>query len=101
MIYYSVKQNPYEIKVEGHALYAKKGEDIVCASVSTATLLSVNLIRRLNEQDNIEVTIKDGYFHLTVKTQTNYIKAVCENLIWTLQELEETYPNYIKYQKER
>lgn len=101
MIYYTFKKNPYLIKVEGHAEFAKFGKDIVCASVSTATILSANLIKKLGQKDYVEIEISDGNFHLKVKTQTEEIKAVCENLIWTLQQLEESYPNYIKYQKER
>jgi|SRR5690554_3393274 len=101
MIYYMVKENPYEIKVKGHANFAKLGKDIVCASVSTATILSANLIKRLNQDNNVIVEIKDGYFHLKVKKQTSEIKAICENLVWTMSELQETYPNYIKYQEER
>lgn len=101
MIYYSFKTNPYIIKVEGHADFAELGKDIVCASVSTATILSANLIKKLNQEDHVEIELSDGIFHLRVKTQTKEIKAVCENLIWTLQELEESYPNYIKHQKER
>lgn len=101
MIYYSFRKKPYEIKVDGHANFAEFGKDIVCASVSTAIIFSANLIKKLAQENNVEIELSDGKFHLKVKTQTKEIKAVCENLIWTLQELEESYPNYIKYQKER
>lgn len=101
MIYYSIKEKPYEIKVKGHADFADFGKDIVCASVSTAIILSANIIKRLNEEENVDIKIKDGYFHLKVKTQTKKVNAVCENLIWTLNELENSYPSYIKNQKEQ
>lgn len=101
MIYYSTKENPLEIKVEGHANFAELGKDIVCASVSTATILSANLIKRLNQDNNVTIKIKDGFFHLKVKTQTNEVLAVYENLVWTLKELKEEFPNYIKNKEER
>ncbi|HHV33551.1 MAG TPA: ribosomal-processing cysteine protease Prp [Acholeplasma sp.] len=101
MIYCSVKKNPYEIKVEGHADFARLGKDIVCASVSTAIILSANLIKRFDQEKNVEIKISEGYFHLKVKTLSKEIEAVCENLVWTMKELEKTYPNNIKYQEER
>lgn len=101
MIYYSIKENIGEIIVQGHANFAKLGKDIVCASVSTALILSANLIKRLNQENNVVIEISDGFFHLKVKTQTKEIISVYENLVWTLEELEKTYPNYIKKQKEQ
>ncbi len=101
MIKYLFNKKTYEIEVSGHANFDEHGKDIVCASVSTAVILSANLIERLNEQQHISVKVEDGYFHITVKTLTDHIKAILDNLIWTLQELEKQYPKYIKYQKER
>lgn len=85
-----------EIKVTGHAGYAKRGSDIVCASVSTAIILSSNLLTRFDEQDTVEVVIKEGYFTLKVLEETKKNKAIIDNLIWTLDELLEQYPKYIK-----
>lgn len=101
MIFYSVNENFDEITVKGHANFRELGKDIVCASVSTALVLSANLIKRLKQENNVIIKMSEGYFHLNVKTQTKEIIAVYENLVWTLKELEKTYPNYIKKQKER
>ena len=55
MIYCSVQKNPSEIKVEGHADFARLGKDIVCASVSTAIILSANLIKRFDQEKTLKL----------------------------------------------
>lgn len=100
MILYTFNEKTYEIKVSGHANYDVKGKDIVCASVSTAVIISANLITKFNEKENVKLNIEDGYFHLKVINLTANIKTILDNLIWTLQELEKQYTKYIKYQKE-
>lgn len=94
MIKYSHKNN--ELEVSGHALYAKHGTDIVCASVSTAIILSSNLIKRFNQQDNVSISIKEGYFNLKVINETKEINIILENLLNSLDELSLEYPKHIK-----
>lgn len=100
MINYSHSEKPYIIEVEGHAGFAEKGKDIVCASVSTAIIVSANMINKLGQKENIKVILEEGYFYLEVLNETKEIKAVCENLLYTLDELANDYSRYIK-KKER
>ena len=93
MIKYQFKDQ--SLTVTGHALYAKHGEDIVCASVSTAIILSSNLIKRFKQDENVEVDIKEGYFNLTVIKATKEINLILDNLRWTLEELRLQYPKNI------
>lgn len=94
MIKYAYKKDTLE--VSGHALYAKHGEDIVCASVSTAIILSSNLITRFKLDDHIEVVIKEGYFKLKIIKPSQTVIHIVDNLVWTLDELLEQYPKHIK-----
>ena len=89
-----------EIKVTGHANYKKFGEDIVCASISTALILSVNLIERFGCLKNIDLSVSDGFFQLKVIKNNDTVAIILKNLYETLNELEEQYPKYIKNQKE-
>lgn len=85
--------------VQGHAGYADYGHDIVCASISTACIMSANLIERLNlKTDIIDLQCEEGYFRLEVKTSNFVADTVIENLIATLDELQKQYPKYIKYE---
>ena len=102
MIKYHVRkdQTITDIKVSGHANYAKHGEDIVCAAVSTATILTYNALERMGFKDNLNVSVSDGFFHLEVLKPNEFVGYLLDNLEDTLHQLELQYPKYIKYQKE-
>src|SRR5574344_870537 len=86
------------IQVRGHAGFDTLGKDIVCAAVSTACILSANLIERLDLMyDVIALDCTEGFFQLEVKKENKTAFAVFENLDFTLDELQKQYPKYIKY----
>ena len=85
------------LEVKGHAGYAKYGEDIVCASISTACIMSANLIDKLNLGYNIlDLDVKDGYFKIKVKIVDETVNGIFDNLIETLEELSKQYPKHLK-----
>lgn len=88
------------IRVSGHANYKKHGEDIVCAAVSTATILSANLLERLGYKMDYTLDVEEGFFDLKVIKSNPTLEQVLINLEATLSELELQYPKYIKHQKE-
>lgn len=102
MIKYHVckEQTITSIRVSGHANYKKHGEDIVCAAVSTATILSANLLERMGFKGDYTVSIDEGFFHLEVLKSNPYLEQILINLEETLKTLELQYPKYIKHQKE-
>ena len=48
------------IDIKGHAGYAKRGQDIVCASVSTLTYFFINCIKHIEEDSIKYLNINDG-----------------------------------------
>ena len=99
--YHVCKDNTItEIKVSGHANYKKHGQDIVCAAVSTATILTYNALERLGFKNHLNVSVDEGYFYLKVLKPDTIIASLLENLEDSLNQLEQQYPKYIKYQKE-
>lgn len=93
----SFKQNNLDsITIEGHALFADYGKDIVCAAVSTATIVSINAIESLNEIENIKVTIEEGYVKIEVINQTTTVVGLLNNLIYSLKDIEIQFPNHLK-----
>jgi len=52
----------YLIEISGHANYDKKGKDILCAAVSTASIMTYNAIQVFNLKELVNLKIKDGYF---------------------------------------
>lgn len=89
-----------KIIVKGHANYKAKGEDIVCAAVSTATILTANAIEHLKLDHHIDLEVSEGYFRLSLKKENDIVSGLIKNLEYTLHELEIQYPKYIKNQKE-
>jgi len=87
-----------EITIAGHAGYAAKGEDIVCAAVSSVAITSVNDINALD--DSVNYVEKDGYLKITVKKDTEINQKILNNMVVTLQELESQYPKNILVRNE-
>lgn len=85
------------IEVQGHSGYAKSGEDIVCASISTACIMTANLIDKLDLRYNIlDLVCEEGYFRLKVNTQNGTTLGIFENLVETLDSISGEYPKYLK-----
>jgi len=103
MIKVDVKCHLNEIKyieVSGHAMYANSGKDIVCASVSTALIVTINALEKLNVLDHIKYEIEEGYFQCEVLDDDIQVKALLDNLVYSLTDLSNQYPKYIKIKKE-
>ena len=94
------EENQASIEVKGHAGYAVHGKDIVCASISTACILTANLIEKLNLSYNIiDLVCDEGYFRLKVNTVDNTINGIFENLECTMEDIAKQYPKYLKIVK--
>jgi len=89
-----------QMEVTGHALYDDSGKDIVCASVSTAIIVTINALEKLNVLDDIEYTIEEGYFLVAIKKHSDILDALIDNLSYSLNDLSNQYPKYIKIKKE-
>ena len=85
------------LKITGHAGYADKGKDIVCASASSIILTSINLAIEFNG----EVKYTDDLNKIEIINNTNdeNVQKVFSNMILSLEELERQYPDNIKISK--
>lgn len=89
-----IKENYLE--VSGHANQNEYGKDIVCSSISTALIMTINLIEKFNQLNDIKYQIKEGYFVLEYNKNNEIVNNIVENLKYTLNELFIKYPKYIK-----
>lgn len=83
------------VKVEGHAGYGVKGTDIVCASVSSIVITSLNAIIRIDE-DSIDYKQDEGFIEVSIKKHDKYIDILIDNMISLLKELEKDYKKNIE-----
>ncbi len=90
-----INDNIDKISILGHSGYKESGSDIVCASVSSICITTVNAIIRI-DSNAIEYDEKDGYLTVDIKKHTTVIDILIQNMIELLYELEEDYKKYIK-----
>ena len=81
-------------EAKGHSMSAPKGEDIICAFVSSACLMAANTI---TEVIGIEAEAKagEGYLKLMIKASANSAQDILNGLKLHLSELQKDYPENI------
>ena len=86
-----------ELLITGHANYDDSGKDIVCASVSSILITTVNAIIRI-DNNSIDYKEDDGVC-VTILKHTKTIDILLDNLVALLQELKKQYPKYIEIRR--
>lgn len=86
-------------KISGHANYDEHGKDIVCASVSSIVITSINMALSLDET-SVKASDKSGLIEASVLKQDEIINKVFINMINMLEELQKDYSKNIKIIKE-
>lgn len=95
MLNYKFTNNILEIK--GHSLFGNYGNDIVCSAVSTAVIVSINLIEKFNKLDKVLYKLESGYLYLEIKDINDLVvKNIIDNLLYTLKDISISYPKNIK-----
>lgn len=83
------------ICIKGHANYAENGKDIVCASVSSIVITTINSIVRI-DSSCIDYHENDGLIEIKILKHTDIIDHLIENMLDLLNELAKNYSKYIK-----
>ncbi|MBR2877110.1 MAG: ribosomal-processing cysteine protease Prp [Clostridia bacterium] len=87
---------PYSFLIEGHSDYADEGEDIVCASVSSASYMVANTITEILNV-NAKIEVSDARMKLVVnKEQRHITKDILLGLKLHLDNLAEDYPKFLE-----
>ena len=87
------------IEITGHANFDEYGKDIVCASVSSIVITTVNAILEI---DRDAVIYKEEKDILTIELlkQDEIIIKLINNMINLLKELSNNYPKNIKVRED-
>lgn len=97
MIKISIKDNNKyieEVSITGHAMYDDLGKDIVCSSVSSIVITTVNAIERINKNS---INYTENPFSIKVVQENEITNILLENMISLLKELGTQYPKNIKF----
>ncbi len=85
--------------VSGHAGYAKRGQDVVCAAVSSAVQLSANLITE-SFGEPAEVLCDESANGITIRLTEGCSKcaaSVLDMLLIHLCSISEEFPNTMQF----
>ena len=84
MIKVEVSKNMISIK--GHANFGDYGSDIVCASVSSTVLTTINAIMSICA-DTISVVQGSGNMQISVQKENDITRKLLDNMIRCLKEI--------------
>ncbi|MBE9917962.1 ribosomal-processing cysteine protease Prp [Paenibacillus donghaensis] len=90
-------------EVKGHANYAKHGEDIVCAGVSTVTVGTVNSLETLTGTI-MDSRMNDGFLSAYLpgdgmEAEGRQEQLLLESMVVMLNSIAESYGKYIQIQE--
>ena len=88
--------NKDEITIKGHSGYSEHGSDIVCASVSSISITTVNALLSIDE-DCITYEENDGYLNIKIKKHNEVVDKLINNMIDLLKELQNQYKKNIEF----
>ncbi len=93
-----IKKNKI-IEISGHAGYDEFGKDIVCASVSSVIMTTVNSIMNI---DNSSISYMDDGNKIIIEklNDNDIVDKLLNTMILILKDLEEQYKENIKVESE-
>ena len=83
------------LTVDGHAGYAKTGNDIICAAVSALTQGLVHSLKALTN-DEISYHIADGHIDIEYKDLSEKARALIDSFFIGVCMVDEIQPGYIR-----
>ncbi len=93
----NVKFGPNNISVVGHADYSKYGKDIICASVSTLIIFTVNLLLEFDVDEKLfSYNIDEGNFFIEYDKKNEQINKIINVFKLSIKDLSTQYPKNIK-----
>lgn len=101
MIHITIKYDEwFDIQIEGHAGYAEKGKDIVCAAVSTLYQTMVQTIQTRQYGELKHIRSNDGFEHVLIDTVTQEGFGAIMAFITGCEEIATAYPDYVSVDDE-
>lgn len=88
------KNDIFVLTMQGHAGYAEKGRDIVCAGAS-ALVHSLAATLKLLELPSLRVELADGMARVSCRVESGTVHALFYQTLVGLILLQQEYPNNI------
>src|SRR6476469_2488170 len=96
----SESESIQSFKISGHAFFADRGKDIVCAGISAVSIGAINAVHALTGVTPV-IEQGDGFLSCVVpenikKDINEKVQLLLEGMIVSLQTIEEEYGKHIK-----
>lgn len=86
-------------QIEGHALFAEAGKDIVCSAVSAISVGTVNAVEALLDV-HMRTDMRDGYLKAMLPETKpgvhDKVQLILNSMVVMLQTIEASYGEYIQ-----
>ena len=92
-----IKITEDNISIKGHSGYDVIGKDIVCTSVSSIVITSINAIIRVDKKA-ISYKQDEGFIEINILKHSDIVDLLICNMTELLKELQLKYTKYIKIQ---
>ena len=99
MLNIRMDRNRWTVDMDGHAGYAEKGHDIVCAA---ASILSATLMRTLGGINGCDFSDDGEHTHISCNptlAQAEYVATAMDVIDHGFQLLANSYPVHVTYTK--
>ncbi len=100
MIHISLKLHDEKIQsmqISGHAGYADKGKDLICAAVSAISFGLCNALDQMKSDCNID--LKDNFIEIQVNHDSLETQTILKTALIQFETVEEISSQYIEIQK--
>ena len=96
-IEYKIGKDECILRVEGHAGYAEKGKDIVCAGISALC----NALYRATFAANaiIQSETADGFFLLRATEHGGDVRAMYSMAVLGFNDISAEFPDFVKVER--
>lgn len=85
------------LSVNGHALFAEHGKDIVCAGISSVIIGALNAF----DENDIQVEMSSGSVELKILNQSERNQTILYTIKTQLKTIEQTHNRNIKVTEEK
>ena len=97
-------ENTLTLKVEGHAVQAEKGQDIICASVSMLVYTIAQYVKWMYEQHKLKrmplIELEEGNSQVIIKPKSEHIADALHAFFVVsvgFDLLARNYPEYVTF----
>lgn len=98
MIRICVKQRDdhiHEVDIHGHAGSARKGQDLVCAGVSSIAVGMMNALDRI-KPSACDMQMEEAHINIQVILQDDDVQLLLQAMLAQLETMQITYHKYIQ-----